>query len=873
MTDIVSRLSASLAERYRIERELGQGGMATVYLAQDVRHQRRVALKVLRPELAAILGAERFLHEIRTTANLQHPHILPLHDSGEVEGTVFYVMPFVDGESLRDRLNREKQLPLEDAVRIAREIADALEYAHAQGVVHRDIKPENILLHGGHAMVADFGIALAVSTVGGGTRMTETGMSLGTPHYMAPEQAMGDREITPRADIYALGCVLYEMLTGDPPFTGSTAQAIVARVVTESPRSLTAQRHTIPPHVEATALKALEKLPADRFAGARDFAEALQNPALTASLRSPVPGHRSSAVDWRSRYFMPAMAAALVFAVAGGWGWMHESPARDSGAVIRYAVAEARHGAVRPGQLAMSADGRILVYHGFDSLRLQRLFIRYADRETPVEVRISGAGSNPFLSPDNRQLGLLLDGRLVWVPLEGGVATTITDLPDGGYGGAAWGPDSSVVFSSQGSLYRIRVDGSGRELLLARDTANFKRYGMPAFTRDGRSIVFSVADQAGSANEPRVGVLSLRNRQFRVLDVEGRNPRLANGHLLYGDAAGGIHAVPFDERRLSPVGASVPIIERAAVVGITTLYAASQSGAVAYIGGGAEEGRDLVTVDRQGRVQILPLPGLAWRHPRFSPDGRRLVVGNEFRGSRGDLWVYDFTSRRLQRVTFDSTNVHPVWSPDGQQILFAALRGTRNALFRVRSDGSTRPESVLARPHSIWEAEFAPGGVLLFREDHGSNNRDIFMLRNDSVIDLLTSPLDERTITISPDGQWFAFVSNASGNNAVYLRRLAGTSGQWPVSAGPGLEPRWGRGGSELLYRNGDTLFTVPVRLGATPVIGQPQSVTVGRYLGSIYHAYYDVSPDGQSFVFVRSRGEAGSISVHVALNLIQPAR
>src|SRR5687768_5777861 len=273
--------------------------MATVHLARDLRHDRLVALKVMRPELAAVIGAERFLAEIKTTASLQHPHILPLHDSGEAAGTVFYVMPYVEGESLRDRLRREKQIPVDEAVRITKEIASALDYAHRHGVVHRDIKPENILLHDGQALVADFGIALAVSRSDGGTRMTETGMSLGTPHYMAPEQAMGDREISPRVDVYALGCVLYEMLTGDPPFTGSTAQAIVARVVTESPRSMVTQRRTIPAHVEGAVFTALEKLPADRFASAGEFAAALGDPTFAArsttasALAAPRPDRRA----------------------------------------------------------------------------------------------------------------------------------------------------------------------------------------------------------------------------------------------------------------------------------------------------------------------------------------------------------------------------------------------------------------------------------------------------------------------------------------------------------------------------------------------------------------------------------------------------
>ncbi len=309
MTDSLTRLTVALADKYRIERELGQGGMATVYLAQDVKHDRQVALKVLRPELAAVIGAERFLAEIKTTANLQHPHILALFDSGTVDGTVFYVMPFVEGESLRDRIAREKQLPIEDALRIAHEVADALEYAHRHGVIHRDIKPENILLHGGHALVADFGIALAASKTGG-SRMTETGMSLGTPHYMSPEQAMGERDLDARSDIYALGCVTYEMLTGEPPFSGTTAQAIVARVLTEAPRAMTLQRRTVPPHVEAAVLKALEKLPADRFGSAAEFDRAL----TTAGSGTAAVGKRGTRLDWRL-----ALAAGVLLGAAAFW--------------------------------------------------------------------------------------------------------------------------------------------------------------------------------------------------------------------------------------------------------------------------------------------------------------------------------------------------------------------------------------------------------------------------------------------------------------------------------------------------------------------------------------------------------------------------
>jgi serine/threonine protein kinase len=294
MPTTLEQLSATLADRYHIEREVGQGGMATVYLASDLKHGRKLAIKVLRPDLAAVIGAERFVREIRTIANLQHPHILGLIDSGEVSGTAYYVMPYVDGESLRDRLRREQQLPVADAVRLASEVAAALDYAHRHGVIHRDIKPENILLHDGSALVTDFGIALALSTTGG-TRMTEAGMSLGTPEYMSPEQAMGERTITARSDVYALGCVLYEMLLGEPPFTGPTAQSIVAKMMIGKPAPLRVRRDTVPETVERAILTALQKLPADRFRSTVEFAAALAAQPVTGPTPVRAPGGEQSA--------------------------------------------------------------------------------------------------------------------------------------------------------------------------------------------------------------------------------------------------------------------------------------------------------------------------------------------------------------------------------------------------------------------------------------------------------------------------------------------------------------------------------------------------------------------------------------------------
>jgi len=274
MSETVERMNAALADRYTIERELGAGGMATVYLAEDLKHRRKVAVKVLRPELAAALGPGRFLREIEIAAGLTHPHILPLHDSGEADGFLFYVMPYVEGESLRDRLDREKQLPVEEALQIAREVADALGCAHKAGVIHRDIKPENLLLQEGHAVITDFGIARAVD-VAGGEQLTLTGMSVGTPSYSSPEQSYGQDDVDGRSDLYSLGCVLYEMLAGEPPFTGPTAQAIVSQHAAAPVPTIRTIRDTVPVHVEDTICRALAKVPADRFSNAKDFVDAL----------------------------------------------------------------------------------------------------------------------------------------------------------------------------------------------------------------------------------------------------------------------------------------------------------------------------------------------------------------------------------------------------------------------------------------------------------------------------------------------------------------------------------------------------------------------------------------------------------------------
>jgi serine/threonine-protein kinase len=322
VSDLLARLRGVFADRYTIDRELGRGGMAVVFLAQDQKHHRKVAIKVLEPELAAALGRERFLREIETAAGLNHPHILPLHDSGEADGFLYYVIPYVEGESLRERLDRERQLALEDAIQIAREVADALSYAHGHNILHRDIKPGNILLSAGHALVCDFGIARAITATGGG-QLTEVGALVGTPAYMSPEQIDGSQYIDGRADIYSLGCVLFEMLVGEPPFRGSTLTAVIMGQLSSPAPSPRLFRELVPEAVDAAARKAMASLPADRFSTAAQFAEALGTPRPSEPTPAAVPD-RSIAVlpfknqssDPESEYFSDGIAEEIINALA-----------------------------------------------------------------------------------------------------------------------------------------------------------------------------------------------------------------------------------------------------------------------------------------------------------------------------------------------------------------------------------------------------------------------------------------------------------------------------------------------------------------------------------------------------------------------------
>ncbi len=870
MSVIPPKLADSLADRYRFERELGAGGMATVYLAQDIKHDRKVAVKVLRPELGAVIGAERFLAEIKTTANLQHPHILGLIDSGDADGLLYYVMPFVEGETVRDRISREKQLPVADAVRIATEAASALDYAHRHGIIHRDIKPENILLHDGSALVADFGIALAVSTAG--TRMTETGMSLGTPHYMSPEQAMGEREITARSDVYALGCVLYEMLTGDPPFTGSTAQAIVARVVTENPRSLIGQRHTIPPQVEAAVLTALEKLPADRFSSAAEFAAALANPSFATRATASAVGIARAASP-RTRVLVAGLTAiALVSTALAAWALFRPKPPAP---VIRYSMGLPPDQAMRQGilgvNIALSPDGKRLVYVG-PGEGGDELWVRERNRLDATPLAGTLGASNPFFSPDGSRIAFSTGQNVLLkvVAVNGGPPITLAAPGSGAGGGGAWGPDGWIYFDSPAGLNRVRADGGNPEPLIPYDSTTGEiGHAWPAALPNGKGLLYRSRRNLDPTDFDIVAY-DFKTRERHILTKGLMARYVAPGYMVFLRSDGAVLAAPFDQGRLKMTGPAVPLFE-----GVMTKpfgsadFAISSTGALAYVPGLASNAggvAELVYVSREGLITPLdpPMTLNPSANPALSlsPDGKRVAL-DIIGVASPDIWIKQLPSGPLSRLTFDGLgSIRPQWTPDGGSVLYVLNPDSGSqSVWKKRADGSAAAELVWRVPgRAIAEASLSHDGQwLIYRVVEANGNRDIYAVRpgRDTVATpLLTAPYSESGAALSPDGKWLAYTSNESGQDEIFVRPFPNTgAGRWQVSTRGGSAARWAHSGRELFFEapSGD-LMVVPITPGTTFVPGEPRRLLPlgGGLFNSTIVPYYDITPDDKRFLMVR---------------------
>ncbi|WP_053333701.1 serine/threonine-protein kinase [Gemmatimonas phototrophica] len=896
---VFSRLATALADRYHVERELGAGGMATVYLAHDLKHERDVAIKVLHPDLGAVLGGERFLAEIKTTAKLQHPHILPLLDSGVADGLLFYVMPFVEGETLRARLDRERQLPIADALQLAREVADGLQYAHDRGVIHRDIKPENVLLQGGHALVADFGIALAVQQ-SGGARMTQTGLSLGTPQYMAPEQAMGERAIDARADVYALGAVTYEMLTGEPPFTGPTSQAIVARVLTVPPAPLSQTRSTVPAHVEVAVLTALQKLPADRFATVAILSDALRG-AMTGPTVTIPAGSPNVAVR---RGVPPLLFGAVCMAAIGAalWGWRASRvPASPTVATrfmlalpdsLRLSTTGAQQViAVAPSgsEFVFAAEGdRLSLYRRrLDSLELKRV---------PVNV---GFG-NPVYSPDGRWLALQdADGQLVQVPLGGGDPVLI----DSSGSRPSWSDPDRVLYLREGRLW-VR-DGLDAPRAVELNGVSLKGVGLAfPFLLPGGRVGLVNLRRVGEDNpdEWEVAAVSLSDGTLTPLGVRGAQPRfVAPDLLLLARQNQTLVAVTFDPDRLAVSGTPLTVLDEVFVRnGGAGMYGLSGNGVLAYLTGDFLAEAVVVGRDRTTRFRLAASQGANRasqglfnnRDGRLSPDGRRVVLVAE-RAFLNDLYIGTVATGELQPFSSRQRNLStsPVWSSDGQSVLWTRVENGRNEVVRRRVDG-TGGEEVVHRLEPGLRArsmETIPGrqefllavyrdrsGIQSVTEPAKPNAAELWAITPGSTTPprVLLRGQAVWQLRSSPDGKWVAAAFIEGGSSFVRILDLARPERSVvafnAASAINGSLFSWLSDARTLLYRQGDQLVTATIAeddrleivrrdtLGRTPT-GAPAPGVLAQANALVT----DVSRNGDLMLgTVRGDGATGNLLV-----------
>jgi protein kinase-like protein/WD40 repeat protein len=852
---------------YEILAPIGAGGMGEVYRAHDPRMGRDVAIKV-----SAERFSDRFSREVRAIAALNHPNICTLYDVGPN----YLVMELVEGPTLAERI-KESAIPLDEALGIAGQIADALEVAHEKGITHRDLKPGNVKIKAGGAVkVLDFGLAKQSRDRDGAVTensptlsmaATEAGVILGTAPYMSPEQARG-KPVDKRTDIWAFGVVLYEMLTGKRPFRGEDVAETLAAVITKEPNW-----ERVPVKVRRLLKRCLEKDPQKRLRDITGVGLLLEDEPQGAA-----PRH--TRVPWAA-----AAALALIAAIGLFVAWRATRPVAHP--LMNLSV-DLGPDAVLQGRVTviLSPDGTRLVYRSRGGLSTRLL-----DQSKSTLLAGTEGAADPFFSPDGQWVGFFADGKVKKISVQGGAAVTLCDAPSAH--GGSWGEGGSIVFAPipQSGLLRVSEAGGTPQPLTQLDQQKGETtHRFPQILPGGNSVLFTASSGTAEFNEANLGVLSLKTGQRKTLQRGGYFGRyLPSGHLVYMQR-GTLFAAPMDLDKLALTGPALPLLEDVATNAIegTARFdisgVPSGSGSFVYVSGSAATtGRSIAWLDSTGKTQPLKATPGAYSTPSLSPDGKRLAFSQNF----NDITVYDWQRDTTSRLTFTpGTNNYPVWTPDGRGIVYRSAPGAVGNLYWVRSDGAAAALRLTESKNDQTPYSFSPDGKrLAFVEQGGATLNDIWTLPIDwsdpehpkagQPEVFLRTPNSENAPAFSPDGRWLAYGAQEGPNQEVYVRPFPAdpSGGKWQISNGGGNLPIWSRGalgaGRELFYQSPNGIMVVRYTAkGATFVPDKPRLWSDYRIYNARVAKNYDLAPDGKRFaVFELPEGEQKP-ETHVTLLL-----
>ncbi len=864
---------------------LGQGGMGEVYQAHDTKLGRDVAIKVL-PEAFAHdpQRLSRFQREAKMLASLNHPNIATIHGLEESNGTQYLVMELVLGETLRERIGREGALPVDEALGIARQIAEALEAAHEKSIIHRDLKPANVkVTPEGKVKVLDFGLAKAFAGEESGSdpsnsptlsqAATLQGVILGTAAYMSPEQARGT-SIDKRTDTWAFGCVLYELLTGKKAFQGETVTDILAKVLQGEP-----DWQALPPSTPTKLRDLLRRcLQKDKTLRLRDAGDArieiLEALSISGTPEARVAAATPTGLAWPRVRLMIVGGSLLAASIAAFAVWnLKPSPPALPAPVSRSVFS------LPPGDrlartdlpaVALSPDGSHIVYVVVRG-STQQLYLRAMDGFEAKPMPGTDGAVAPLFSPDGQWLGFFAEAKLKKISINGGAPVSLCAASIGNTVSASWGTDGTIVYQylNAGELWQVSAAGGTPKRLNTLDKSELSSR-WPEFLPGAKAVLFAASTVAGWST-PQVSLYRLDTGERRNLISGGTGPYYApTGHLLYVQG-GTLMAVPFDLQRMSVTGAPVPVVEGVmqSVSNGVAQYSVSENGSLVYVPGGTLGGQHtLVWVDRRGAEQPLPAPPHGYRAPRISPDGKRIAVVLDDLG--GHAWTYDLARGTLTRLTFEAGGTNTVaWTRDGKRLAFNS--GAPPNLFWQAADGSGKAERLTTSENQQNPISWSPDGQALgYMELDPATSWDVWVLRlsDRKAQPFLRTASYETVPQFSPDGRWLAYVSDESGRYEVYVQPYPGPGGKWQISTDGGTEPVWNPNGRELFYRIGPKMMAVDITTQPGFSAGKSRMLFEGPYPSLVATVpSYDVSPDGQRFLMLKASEQSQAIT---QINVVQ---